>query len=128
MRTAPGPTPRHPSLRTWRPSVVAISTRTLARGRRRWYRLAQDPPECHRFGDKIMRYFNFLERDLRANEIVCPAKPDSTFADRALLRGTAQLEALSRRAMVRSICSYWPSPSCWNTIFPLWSAMYCAGP
>ena len=30
--------------------------------------------------------------------------------------------------MVRSICSYWPSPSCWNTIFPLLSTMYCAGP
>ena len=25
------------------------------------------------------------------------------------------------RAMVRSISSYWPSPSWWNTIFPLWS-------
>src|ERR1700738_2212715 len=41
--------------------------------------------------------------------------------------GTAQLEALSSRAIVRSICSYWPSPSCWNTIFPLWSTMYWAG-
>ena len=36
-----------------------------------------------------------------------------------VVRGTAQLLALSRRAMVRSICSYWPSPSCWKTIFPL---------
>ena len=31
----------------------------------------------------------------------------------AQFAGTAQLEAFNRRAMVRSICSYWPSPSCW---------------
>jgi len=30
-----------------------------------------------------MRDFNILEHDLGTNEDVCPAKPDSTFADRA---------------------------------------------
>ena len=30
-------------------------------------------------------------------------------------------------ATVRSISSYWPSPSCWNTILPFWSTIYCAG-
>jgi hypothetical protein len=33
-----------------------------------------------------MRLSNNLERDLGTNEAVCPAKPDSTFADRALVR------------------------------------------
>jgi hypothetical protein len=32
-----------------------------------------------------MRLFNNLERDLRTNKDVCPAKPNSTFADRALV-------------------------------------------
>jgi hypothetical protein len=39
--------------------------------------------ECQRFGDKFMRYFNIFQRDPGTNEDVCPAKPDSTFADRA---------------------------------------------
>jgi hypothetical protein len=46
---------------------------------------AHDPPKCERFGDEIMRLFNNLERDLWTNEDVCPARPDSTFADRALV-------------------------------------------
>jgi hypothetical protein len=45
--------------------------------------LAHDPPKCERFGEKIMRSFKRLERDLGTNEGV-PAKPASTFADRAL--------------------------------------------
>jgi len=32
-----------------------------------------------------MRLFNNLERDLWTNKDVCPAKSDSTFADRALV-------------------------------------------
>jgi len=39
---------------------------------------------CERFGDKIMRSFSNLERDLWTNEDVCPAKPVPTLADRAL--------------------------------------------
>jgi len=31
---------------------------------------AHDPPKCRRFGDKIMRQFNFLERDRTQNR--CP--------------------------------------------------------
>ena len=45
--------------------------------------LAHDPSKCERFGEKIMRSFKRLERDLGTNEGV-PAKPASTFADRAL--------------------------------------------
>ena len=40
---------------------------------------------------------------------------------------SSQLAAFSSRATVRSISSYWPSPSCWNTILPFWSTIYCAG-
>src|SRR5260221_4305211 len=37
-------------------------------------------------GVEIMRCFNSLDRDLGTNEAICPATPDSTFADRLLKR------------------------------------------
>ena len=36
--------------------------------------LAHDPSKCERFGEKIMRSFKRLERDLGTNEGVCPGK------------------------------------------------------
>jgi hypothetical protein len=38
---------------------------------------------CERFAHTVMRDFNILERNPGTDEDVCPAKPDSTFADRA---------------------------------------------
>ena len=38
----------------------------------RRFNRAHDPPKCKRFGDKVMRSFNNLVRDLGTNEGVCP--------------------------------------------------------
>src|SRR5258708_11279477 len=62
-----------------RPSYSAKAEYPVRRAFRfhHWHSgIAHDPPKCERFGDKIMRPIIFGARS--------DAKPDSTFADRAL--------------------------------------------
>jgi hypothetical protein len=78
---------------------------------------ALDDPGVRRFGEKIMHLFDNLARDLRANHDVCPAKPDSTFADRA-----PGPQAVARRAEVTQLLStFWhfsENPSLAELRFP----------
>src|ERR1700716_3877536 len=55
--------------------------RRLREFRRHRYRTfllqAHDPPKCERFGDKIMRRFNVLERAFRFNPAAAPQLPST---------------------------------------------------
>jgi hypothetical protein len=56
-------------------------------------------------GGEIIRLFNNLERDLRTNEDLCPAKADSTFADRTLVGYMRERYTAFKK---------WPVPKFWR--------------